>query len=161
MITEVKSEADRDRFLATRMWRVISDFETLYAQNPGVFPVPGHSLLLITGDNARAVTGHSITTLFHRKTPELRFRNGDQQFLEVALEGLTDAELARKLDISSSSVKKRWLSLFESVAAIRPGIFPDADDSPNRTVRGRQKRHLLLTYIRTHPEELQPYEWGQ
>jgi len=24
-----------------------------------------------------------------------------------------------------------------------------------------QKRHLLLAYIRTHPEELAPYEWEQ
>jgi hypothetical protein len=159
MITDVKSEAARDWYLATRTWRVISDFETFYAQNPGVPRVPGHSLLLITADDTRAVTGHGITTMFHRKTPELCLRNGDQQFLEIALEGLTDDELARKLGISSSSVKKRWLFLFESVAAIRPEIFPDAKDSPNRTVRGRQKRHLLLAYIRTHPEELAPYEW--
>jgi hypothetical protein len=161
MITEVKSEAARDWYLATRTWRVVSDFETFYAQNPGVRRVPSHSLLLITADDARAVTGHGISMLFHKKTPELRLGHGDQQFLEIALEGLTDDELAVKLGVSSSSVKKRWLSLFESVAAIHPEIFPDAEDSPNRTVRGRQKRHLLLAHIRTHPEELQPYEWGQ
>jgi hypothetical protein len=52
--------------------------------------------------------------------------------VEIALEGLTDDELACKLGISSSSVKKRWLGLLESVAVIRPEIFPDAEDAQNR-----------------------------
>jgi DNA-binding CsgD family transcriptional regulator len=118
-------------------------------------------LVICTRDEALSLRGHSSIAVFQHRRPELRLKNGDQRFLEIALEGLTDDELARKLGVSSSSVKKRWLSLFESVAAIHPEIFPNAEDSPNRTVRGRQKRHLLLAYIRTHPEELQPYEWGQ
>jgi hypothetical protein len=76
MITEVKSEAGRDRYLATRTWRVIGDFETFYAQSPGAPRIPGHSLLLITAGDTRAVIGHGVTTMFQRKMPELRLRNG-------------------------------------------------------------------------------------
>jgi hypothetical protein len=159
MITEVTNEVELDRYLRSNVWRVFSNFEAFYLQNPGVPRVPGNRLLLITADDTRLVLGHPVKTLFRQKKPVLRLRDGDQQFLAVALVGLTDDELARRLGVSLASVKKRWLYLFEWVAAVQPELFPDAAPSRNGNARGRQKRHLLLAYVRTHAEELAPYEW--
>jgi hypothetical protein len=55
--------------------------------------------------------------------------------LAAALDGKTDAEL--------SAFKPEILCLAE------------VDD----TRRGPQKRHRIVAYIRSHPEELRPFAW--
>jgi hypothetical protein len=158
LLAEVTNQEERQWRMGEGVWRVLSNFESFYSENPNSPWNPGRSLVICTRDEALSVTGHSCITVFQHRRPELRLRNGDQRFLETALDGLTDDELARKLNITCASVKKRWLSLFTRVSAIRPELFPGSA-LPDQPTRGRQKRHLLLAFLRSHPEELRPYEW--
>ena len=34
-------------------------------------------------------------------------------------------------------------------------------DIESREGRGAQKRHRVLDYMRTHPEELRPFDWAK
>ena len=94
--------------------------------------------------------------IFRIQTPQLRLRESDQDLLLAALNGATDAELAAELGITSAAVKARWRSAFARVAMALPSLVDEADD---REGRGTQKRHRVLAYMRTHPEELRPYDW--
>jgi len=66
------------------------------------------------------------------------------------------------LGLSLTGVKKRWISVFERTIDVRPDLFPGLDrlylDGNDGQKRGRQKRHHVLTYVRSHPEELRPFE---
>src|SRR5438270_2774991 len=94
--------------------------------------------------------------LFTYREPVLRFRAADQQLLNATLRGLTDEGLSGTLGLSLTAVKKRWVSVFDHVARVKPDILPGADDAFGRTTRGPQKRHHVLAYLRVHAEELRP-----
>jgi hypothetical protein len=71
------------------------------------------------------------------------------------LPGETDAELAEELGISISTVKNKWRSIYDRVAACLRELFPDCSDvEPQISDRGTEKQHRLLAYLREHPEEL-------
>jgi DNA-binding CsgD family transcriptional regulator len=95
--------------------------------------------------------------LFQYREPVLRLRETEQDLLIAALTGLTDEELAIRLNLGLPSVKKLWRSLFERASA-RPNLFPQMHDGLNGSGRGRQKRQFILNYVRDHPEELRPFD---
>jgi DNA-binding NarL/FixJ family response regulator len=76
--------------------------------------------------------------------------------LLAALEGGTDEELAVKLDISLSAVKKTWRSIYERVRAGNSGVIPDQLQAESTPERGKEKKQRLLAYLREHPEEVRP-----
>ena len=131
-------------------WRRVCKFD-----EPGQ---PTRTLWVLTAEDALNVAASIINPLFHRGEPILRLRDADQRLLLAALGGVTDEELSSKLDISLTAVKKRWLSIFERTIDARPDLFPPVDGQKDGQKRGRQKRHHVLAYMRTHPEELRPIE---
>jgi len=86
----------------------------------------------------------------------LRLRDSDQQLLLAALRGATDTELVTELGVKLSAVKARWRSTFARIAEAMPDMVSDVNDHEGR---GPQKRHKVLSYLRSHPEELRPYDW--
>jgi hypothetical protein len=56
------------------------------------------------------------------------------------------------------AVKKRWRSVFDKIAVKRPDLLPLSAGAEVSGRRGPQKRHMVLAYIREHPEELRPTE---
>jgi hypothetical protein len=58
------------------------------------------------------------------------------------------------LDISTSAVKKCWQSIYTRVGLRLPPLLPEG--SENRSGRGTEKKRRLLSYVRSHPEELRP-----
>jgi hypothetical protein len=99
---------------------------------------------------------HSIAaSLFHHHLdPQFAFTQAEQQLLEAALEGADDGSASKSLFVSMAAIKHRWKSIFERVAAIRPELCPPDGDG----TRGIQKRQRILTYVRSHPEELRPFD---
>jgi hypothetical protein len=131
------------------IWRAVRKFD-----EPGG---PARSLWAITREDALVVNGSIANPLFHYSAPVLRLRAPDQRLLLAANRGFTDEELSLKLGISLTAVKKRWLSIFASTIDARPDLFPGIDLPKDGEKRGRQKRHHVLAYIRTHPQELRPF----
>ena len=126
-------------------------------------PTPGlppHSrrphLFGITREEALAQPGSYIARLFPYTPPRLFFKTGEQQLLQRALLGETDAEIALRLTISPDTVKTRWRTIFERVASRAPDLLPSPDTGPAAPRRGTEKRGPLLRYLRDHPEELRP-----
>ena len=70
----------------------------------------------------------------------------------------SDEEIAALLDVTLSTVKKRWASIYDCVAEQQPEALPEAGGGaiPAPQTRGQEKRRHLLSYLRQHPEELRP-----
>lgn len=152
MIAEATSTEEMRLLLATNVWRTVRVFDGMA---PGRSPI---ALLVARPEDAFPVPGSVSAKLFHYHEPVLHLRDEDQELLTAALGGLTDAELSAELCLTIATVKKRWVSLFERVMETRPELFRGLDDARLEGKRGRQKRHHLLAYVRSHPEELKPVE---
>jgi hypothetical protein len=99
---------------------------------------------------------HSVAAgLFqHHVPPQFAFTRGEQELLELALEGADDVSIAKSSFVTLPAIKRRWSAIFERVGSIRPDLCPlDGEGT-----RGIQKRQRILTYVRSHPEELRPFD---
>jgi hypothetical protein len=147
ILTETISEPQRNLYESSVVWRT---FKT--------FPEHDRALVVMTREQALAVSGSVAASLYLYQEPVLRLRDTDKHLLSEAMSGETDTELAVKLNLSLSTVKKRWNSLFARFAEARPDLLPDSDTRENES-RGLQKRHRILAYVRAHPQEVRPYRW--
>lgn len=116
-------------------------------------------LYVLTRKEAFAVSGSVATVLFQYQEPVLNLRETDKHLLAEALCGGSDSELAARMNLSLPSVKKRWLSLFQRVSEVRPDLLPDSESANVNEFRGPQKRHHILAYVRSHPQEIRPFRW--
>ena len=121
------------------------------------FPETGRELFLMTRESVQGMPGSVGNFLFSVREPALRLRDSDQQLLMAALRGATDQELASRLGFTLSAVKARWRSAIARVEETMPDLVRDAVDHEGR---GAQKRHRVLAYVRSHPEELRPFDWA-
>jgi DNA-binding CsgD family transcriptional regulator len=101
--------------------------------------------------------GSWVSQLFAYRKPEMGFPRSEQRLLSAALEGGTDQELAERLGISLSAVKKMWASAYHRIESRRASILKFERKENANGDRGREKKHKLLVYLRDHPEELRPY----
>jgi hypothetical protein len=96
--------------------------------------------------------------MFDYSPPKLGLNRSEQRLLSCALPGATDEHLAATLGISLPTVKKLWVSIYRQVEVCLPELIPDPPQSViPASGRGREKRCLLLGYLREHPEELRPF----
>jgi hypothetical protein len=136
-----------------------------YVESSGVFRVTRRFLeserhfAVMTREAALSVSGSIAASLFQYREPILALRDGEKHLLAEAMTLRSDGALAARMNVSESSVKKRWQALFEKVADVQPGLLPEEDAEGPRLTRGPQKRHRILAYVRSHPQELRPYRW--
>jgi hypothetical protein len=98
-----------------------------------------------------------VGALFDYHPPKLGFSPSEQSLLTCALRGATDEQLAGILGTSLSAVKKMWISIYRRAENSLPEVIPDSNHSDLPAGgRGREKRRVLLAYVREHPEELRP-----
>lgn len=112
-----------------------------------------------TRDLALSGTWLSGSAIFSYQPPRFFFNRSEQRLLQAAMQGSTDEELSAQLGISTSSVRRGWLSIYERVAAATPellGQYAAAEYENANAVRGKGKKNRLLAYLREHPEELRP-----
>lgn len=145
VICESAAQRTQEYLRRAQVFRIVAEF-----------PAEGRVLLCMTHDSARAVAASLGTGLFNAREPRLRLRESDQELLLAALSGATDRELATTLGLQEAAVKARWRSAIARMAETMPDLIGDDED---REGRGTQKRHRVLAWLRTHPEELRPYAW--
>jgi len=121
------------------------------------FPESESALAVVTRESALTAPYSAAATIYRYQAPVLRLRPAEQQLLTAALTGKTDAELSADLGLTVEATKKRWLSIFDRVDQFKPEILNQTGVESDG--RGPQKRHRVVAYIRTHPEELRPYSW--
>ena len=137
-----------DFIASSGVWRVTSNFADRRSQ-----------LAVMTCSEAFSVSGSLATSLFQFHEPILGLRDGERHLLAEALTHRSDAELAKKMNLSPATIKKRWQALFEKIARVHSEILPIDDASGPSWARGPQKRHHVLAYVSSHPQELRPYRW--
>jgi hypothetical protein len=131
---------------ATGTYRVVAEF------------TESESALAVATPETISSAPYSVAAKLYRyRPPILRLRAAEQNLLAAALAGKTDAELSSELGLSIEAIKKRWMSIFERVDQYKPAILGRSDIESDG--RGPQKRHRVIAYIRTHPEELRPFSW--
>jgi hypothetical protein len=137
--------------------RMVDRFEGYRLANPKTTWNSDRALAAVTTESMR-VDPHSIAAgLFHHhRTPQFGFTRGEQQLLEVCMEGADDALASKSLFVSLPAIKRRWAKIFDRVASVRPDLCP----SPENGTRGIQKRQRVLAHVRDHPEELRPFNFN-
>lgn len=117
------------------------------------------TLLSIEREDALRQVGSWSTAVFIYAPPVIGFSRSEQKLLLAALRGGTESQMAQELEISVSAVKKCWRSAYERVQASGIGIFAEEENCDIESVeRGKEKKHLLLDYLREHQEELRPVD---
>jgi len=154
ILQEVWNDPDREWVQAYGLLR--GDYSDYY-RNAGM-PIPPYRPYLfgITAAEALAVPGSMASTVFLHSPPRFRFSKAAQELLMSALDGETDAALARSLHLSLAAVKMRWRAVYAHVESMAPELLPE----PIRVVRsarGPEKRRWIVEYVRNHPEELRPF----
>jgi DNA-binding CsgD family transcriptional regulator len=148
ILSETVSESQYRAHDSSGVWRTV----TRYSDS-------GHALIVLTEKEAFATSGSVAAPLFQYREPVLHLRDTEKQLLAEAINGETDQELAARMSLSLPSIKKRWASLFDKIADTRPDLLPDAGQRGLHEIGGPQKRHRILAYVRSHPEELRPFRW--
>jgi hypothetical protein len=141
----------------------IGDSQIALAQATGTYRVIAKfretksALVVVTRESVITAPYSVAARMYRYKEPVLRLRPAEQKLLSAALAGKTDAELSADLGLSLEAIKKRWMSIFGRVDEFKPDILSKGEEESDS--RGPQKRHRVVAYIRTHPEELRPFSW--
>lgn len=106
----------------------------------------------ITREEARQRMGALVTRLFAHTPPRFHFKPAEQELLLLAQAGFSDEEIALRLSLGRDAIKKRWGGIYEWVEEQMPSLLPKAEGS----VRGQEKRRILLHYLSDHSEEMRP-----
>lgn len=146
VLKEAVGQARIDLALATGTYRLVAEFSEAES-----------ALFVVSPDSARVAPYSMAARMYRYRTPVLRLTPAEQALLTAALDGETDAGLSANLGISIEAVKKRWISIYARVEKSKPEIL--STTSQDNVRRGPQKRHRVVAYIRSHPEELRPYAW--
>lgn len=154
VLQEVYSEEECRRGLAVGA-RVKNDYAAFYEAHPDALPPPERRPYLIGGDRDETADGSYLSPLFFYTPPRFFFKIGEQEVLRLALLDRADEEMAHVLNVSPSTVQKRWRAVYERVSAVQPDFFP-SDSALTPHTRGAAKRRHLIGYLRAHPEELRP-----
>jgi hypothetical protein len=147
IFSEAIGEVQRDYLTSSGVWRIVTEFGTT-----------DRSLALLSRESAFAVSGSVAANLFQYESPLLELRDSDKHLLSETLDGGTDSEVAGRMHLSLASVKKRWQALFERIAQVQPALLHESETRMSEGSRGVQKRHHVLAYVRSHPQEVRPYK---
>jgi DNA-binding CsgD family transcriptional regulator len=119
---------------------------------------PQPHLLCLSRADALQLTTTALLPLFLYRKPRFRFNSSEQNLLLEALQGRTDEDLAARLHLALSTVKKQWARVFEKAEVFVPELR--SPKPIQQSSRGPQRRHALLRILRDHPEELTPFKWS-
>ena len=103
-----------------------------------------------TVDDARANPGAAASNYMWTVEPKLGLSFGEQEVIEFALLGHTDAEIAVLLKIGEDGLKKRWRAVYVRVSAADSSLIPES-------AAPQIKRKLILEALRGRLEEIRPY----
>jgi hypothetical protein len=114
-------------------------------------------VLGVTRDLACSMAGFWGAAAFQYHPPRFGFNRSQQRLLSCGLLGGPDNEIAEQLGISLDFVRKTWRAIYDRVAAVESGLFPNSTLQNGASVeRGKAKKQRLLAYVSNHPEELRP-----
>jgi hypothetical protein len=156
ILCELVDQRDFWHTRGQRSFRILDSFAEFRRAKPNSRWNADRALTEVTLETMRDDPHSVAAPLFqHHVPPQFGFARGEQELLELSLEGAEDAAIAESLYVTLAAIKRRWSSIFDRVASINPELCPmDANGT-----RGAQKRQRILAYVRSHPEELRPFDF--
>jgi DNA-binding CsgD family transcriptional regulator len=150
------------RFLQAGGMLLESDYASYYAAQDGEPPPELRPYLcgLDRADAEAKLPGTTVAYLFQRAEPRFGFSPAEQRVLLRALIVDSEHQVATELGLSPNTLKKVWRSIYQRVERVDPSLLPASADGLGRggiVTRGREKRRVLLDYLRGHMEELRPF----
>jgi hypothetical protein len=155
ILGELIAERDFWHIRGQRCFHLLSRFERFRGAGPNSAWSSDRALFEVTAESMRNDPHSVAAPLFRHVRPQFGFTSGEQELLELALDGAEDPGIANTLLLTRSAIKRRWSTIFERVASINPELAPASASG----IRGAQKRQRILTYVRSHPEELRPFDF--
>lgn len=98
----------------------------------------------------------TVSLLFHALPPQIGFTLAETRLLSLAVDGLSDDEIASVLEISVHTIKQNWRSIFARAEAVVPQAVGPQTRAAAAAGRGAEKRRHLLVFLANHPEEMRP-----
>ncbi len=135
--------------------RLRCDFADYYRAHEDA-PPPHPVLMGLTRAEAFESEGSLASYTFVYTPPQFYFSEQERDVLRRASLGQSDEDIAEALCISGAGVKNWWRNIYERVEQRYPSFFEE-DISKKEGARGREKRRILLRYLKDHPEELKPF----
>jgi DNA-binding CsgD family transcriptional regulator len=164
VMQEVWDEIDPE-FLHEGWGNVRTDYASYFAVRGEPLPPPAQRPYLVglSREEALREPGDLMAPLFIHTPARLSFSPAEKRVIRKALPGRTDSELAEELHIALPTVKSHWRSIYRRVHRADPDLFGSARarSSGGGRLRGKEKRRRLLEYVRRHPEELCPVDFGR
>lgn len=151
---EVYGDEERDRLLSFGLV-LCRDFRELPGLGGAGEPRPYllHATLEIRNDPSRNQTVAGRIAALNE--PRFRFSGAEQEVLKLAMDGLTDTEIAEEIKLSVAAIKKRWQGIFKRVLDHEADFF-DAMGDEKDDGDAKPRRRTLLRVLKQHPEELWP-----
>lgn len=136
-----------------RLW---TDYSEYFRVNPPAPPDDRRPYLSgITRDEAEEMEGSLMSHFFAFRPRLLRLTRDERELVQHALMGETEQVTAAAIGQDVHRVKYRWRVLYDKIEDRHPALFASFCGTDATTDhRGKEKRRVLLAYLRDHPEEL-------
>jgi len=92
------------------------------------------------------------------RRPRILFDGRCRAVLRLALDGVSDEQIAADVGITMNGVKKRWQQIFNRVRDANLDELPLNETQKREGKRGTELRHYVIEYVRRNREELHPYD---
>jgi hypothetical protein len=115
------------------------------------------ALMGLNREDAHTMPGSALAFLFFSPRSRLDLRPSVQRMLGLALQQLTDDDIAAALACSRDYVRKLWDDAYDRLdeaGVLRTGSAPSLDSV--NAPRGRERRRQALEFLRSNPQELRP-----
>ena len=154
ILYEIADAIDRFHTDGHRSFRVVDDYANFHRAHPDV-PCDSDWCLKECTLEVMRIDPHSIAApLFqHHVPPQLGLTRVEQEFLELALGGEDDESVAK----SAFGDRARDQAALVHHLSTRRRRTPRPLPLDGEGTRGTQKRQRILHYLRSHPEELRPF----
>lgn len=114
----------------------------------------GNSFWQFNLDALNETPMHPFACLKRAKPPQLGLSFAEKNMLTLALWGLPDTEIARALNISTDTIKKRWQHVYQRIENLPELAQVLLPEQQKQTGRGPEKRRSVLQYLDDHLAEV-------
>jgi hypothetical protein len=154
MLYEIVDEDEFEKLKSYRGIRIVKRLSKLNSSGISTLSTGDRALCEATAESfSHDPASVAARPFIDRSMPILDFSPSQKRLLIAALRGAENAELADSLCRTPAAIKRTWAGIFEKCVRHHPGLLPANDGS----LRGQQKRHKVMAYIREHPEEIRPF----
>lgn len=129
-------------------------------QDPASMASQGRGPRAVYGVSRDQLSPHEATgiarSILFSPPPRFELTLREQEVVLLALEGMTDAEIAQRIGVSRDRVKQIWGQIYAYLEGEAPDFFGEIAAPTSGVKRGGEKRRATVTFLGQNPQELRP-----